>query len=309
VPPGQPLRSRWRRGGGSAHQPAPPRPAGPTPRARSKDPGVYRPPNASKRRAMARGGLPHVPGARRRRRRGRDHGERRLRVGRRDRPAPSERSTTSAPSTSPVRCGGGSARGRRHAGAGQGGCAAPAASAEVGIRFRQVAALRDRTGRSSEAFGGPWTPQSFNRCVEHGRRGGRPAPRTASFRSLSRLPEPTGYAPTRKRPKSGTRWPPRSSLVELGARRTFDPFRTPRHPYPAPGHLHRSAAGRVSPPPVRRAFADAARTPAEPPPGRHGTLADAAPRRVVTARSPTPPGLQPGGRRSRRIRRRRLRVL
>ena len=72
------------------------------------------------------------------------------------------------------------------------------------IRFRQVAALRDRIGRSCEAFGGPWTPQSFNRCVGQGRRGGRPARALLSLDPLGRLPEPTGYAPPRKQRKPGT---------------------------------------------------------------------------------------------------------
>jgi hypothetical protein len=65
------------------------------------------------------------------------------------------------------------------------------------VSVRQLRRCAIAPGRSCEAFGGPWTPQSFNPCVEHGRRGRRPAPAPLPLDALSRPPEPIGYAPRR----------------------------------------------------------------------------------------------------------------
>ncbi len=235
---------------------------------------------------MARGGLRHLPGARSRPRRGRDPGERCLRVGRRDRPAPSR----SAPRPRhgrprPLRRGG-SARGRRHAGAGQGGYAharaAPAASAEA----TQIGYTPPATR---------WTPASRQppRCV-------RPAVANSNEGSNARVgrlkarrlrvrasAEATQIGDTPAAAQRSRNWAPGGPSTPSD----------PAPPLPTPGHApsigrQRSvtAAGQAR---VRRRRAGL-------------QLGD---RRAVTARSPMPPGLQPGRRRSRRVRGRRLRVL
>jgi hypothetical protein len=63
--------------------------------------------------------------------------------------------------------------------------------------FRQLRRCAIAPRRSCEAFGGPWTPESFNPCVEHGRRSRRPAPALLPLDAFSRPPEPIGYAPRR----------------------------------------------------------------------------------------------------------------
>jgi hypothetical protein len=191
-------------------------------------------------------------------------GARSLRVGRGGRPAP-VRSAPRArhPRPRTLRRGGG-ARGDRHARAVQGGCAqaraAPAASAQatqIGTHPRPPGGPR-RAGSPRDAF------DLLLLIPTKGRTRGRGASQ----------PDASGYALPRKRPKLGTQRPPRSSLAELGARRSFDPFRpraTPTQPRrcPSTGRRPSATAG------PSRHFADATRTPAGPPP--------------VTARSPTPP--------------------
>jgi hypothetical protein len=104
--------------------------------------------------------------------------------------------------------------------------------------------------RSCEAFGGPWTPESFNPCVEHGRRGRRAlAPTSNRIRTAALIrgdASSTGGARTSRRASRGSSRPAgHRALPPPRARR---PRRgRPRRVWERPSRRHLHVPGRAYP--------------------------------------------------------------